>query len=231
MTGARRLRSAIVSVPLRAVVFDFGDTLFTHPDGTPLLVAAGWTQDDAEDLIADAWRRSKTQSELQHGRDRSPQLHRQAWLRLFSRVEQHEPGLAARLYEATLLPDAWVPYADTSAVLEELHRRQVPVGVLSNIAHPLQPLFAQHDLDRYVSTYTLSYVEGHEKPDPALFEIACRQLETRTEETLIVGDSHLTDGAAVLAGLPVLLLPMVERGKVRGLGRVLDLVGAPGPRD
>ncbi|MFZ0217236.1 MAG: HAD-IA family hydrolase [Candidatus Dormiibacterota bacterium] len=210
--------------PLRAVVFDFGDTLFTSPDGTPLLVAAGWTQADAEALIAEAWRESKTPAELGHGRDRSPELHREAWLRLFRRAERRTPGMAARLYEATLPPDTWVPYADTEPVLAELHRRQVPVAVLSNIAHPLRPVFELHGLERYVSTYTLSYEVGREKPDPALFEIACRSLGCAPRETLMVGDSHLADGAATLAGMPVLLLPMVGRAAVRGLASVLDLV-------
>ncbi len=45
----------------------------------------------------------------------------------------------------------------------------------------------------------------------------------RPEEALMVGDSHLADGAAVLAGMTALVLPAVPPGAVRGLARALDL--------
>jgi hypothetical protein len=40
----------------------------------------------------------------------------------------------------------------------------------------------------------------------------------------MVGDSHLADGGAVLAGMTTLLLAPVERGTPRGLDVVLKLV-------
>jgi FMN phosphatase YigB (HAD superfamily) len=43
-------------------------------------------------------------------------------------------------------------------------------------------------------------------------------------ETLMVGDNHLPDGGAVVAGLTVLLLPPVPGGAERGLRHVLSLV-------
>ncbi|MGH2931190.1 MAG: HAD family hydrolase, partial [Solirubrobacteraceae bacterium] len=205
--------------------------LFTHPDGTGLLVEAGWSKQEAEAAIESAWRESKTAVAIEKGRDRDPALHRRGWMELFGAIDERSPGMARKLYDATLMPDTWVPYADTAPVLRELHHRGVPVQVLSNIAQPLAALFSAQGLGDTVHGFTLSYLEGREKPDPELFRIACRALGTDGEETLMVGDSHLTDGAAALLGMPVLLLPMVPRGAVRGLARVLDLVpdaGAPG---
>lgn len=214
--------------PLRAVVFDFGDTLFTHPDGTGLLVEAGWSREEAEAAIEHAWRESKTAEAMRKGRDRDPQLHREGWMELFAPIEARTPGMAAQLYDKTLMPTTWLPYADTVPVLRELERRGVPVQVLSNIAQPLESIFEDHGLARAVNGFTLSYLEGREKPDPELFRLACRALGTAPEETLMVGDSYLADGAATLIGMPVLLLPMVPRGAVRGLAHVLDLLaGAP----
>ena len=40
----------------------------------------------------------------------------------------------------------------------------------------------------------------------------------------MVGDNHLADGAAVLSGMAVLLLPPVAAGSPRGLSCVLRLV-------
>lgn len=220
---------AVLHAPrLRAVVFDFGDTLFTHPDGTDLLVARGWARTDAEAAIEGAWRRSKTAGAIAQSRDRDPESHHSGWLELLAPIDERSPGAAEALYRTTILTTDWEAYPDTAPVLHELHRRGVPVQVLSNIAEPLLPLFQRHRLASDVRGYTLSYVEGVEKPDPHLFETACRALGTDPAQTLMVGDSHLTDGAAALIGMPVLILPMVPRGAVRGLGRVLDLVGPDG---
>lgn len=212
------------ATPLRAVVIDFGDTLFTHPDGTDLLVARGWTRDEAETAIEDAWRESKTAPAMTRHRDRDPESHRNGWLELLQPIDDRSPGMAQVLYEQTILTTAWVPYPDTAPVLLELRRRGVPVQVLSNVAEPLIPLFDRHELAGAVNGYTLSYEHAREKPDPELFRIACRALGTDPRETLMVGDSYLADGAAALIGMPVLLLPMVPRGSVRGLGHILDLV-------
>ncbi len=213
--------------PLRAVVFDFGDTLFTHPDGTHLLVDRGWTAEEGEVAIEDAWRESKTPEALSKHRDRDPESHRSGWLELLQGIEDRSPGMAEVLYEKTILTPSWVPYPDTAPVLRELRRRGVPVQVLSNVAEPLSPLFTRYELTQAVDGYTLSYEQGREKPDPELFRIACRALRSDPTETLMVGDSYVADGAAALVGMPVLLLPMVPRGTVRGLARALDLVAGP----
>lgn len=214
--------------PLRAVVFDFGDTLFTHPDGSHLLVGRGWTADEAEVAIEGAWRESKTAQAMTRNRDRDPESHHRGWLELLQPIEDRSPGMAEVLYRKTILTPGWVPYPDTLPVLRELRRREVPVQVLSNVAEPLTPLFDRHGLAGAVHGYTLSYEHGREKPDPELFHIACSALGTDAAETLMVGDSYLADGAAALIGMPVLLLPMVPRGAVRGLAHVLDLVAGPG---
>ncbi len=215
---------------LHAVVFDFGDTLFTHPDGTGLLVARGWTAGEAEAAIEDAWRESKTSASLAKHRDRDPEAHRRGWMELLQGIDNRSPGMAEILYERTILTPSWVPYPDTAPVLLELRRRGLPVQVLSNVAEPLAPLFERHGLTGAVDGYTLSYQQGREKPDPELFRVACRALGTDPRETLMVGDSYLADGAGALIGMPVLLLPMAPRGSVRGLGHAVDLVAAPGLR-
>lgn len=215
------------SRPLRAVVFDVGDTLFTHPDGSDLLVRRGWGADEAEAAIEGAWRESKTAQALTKNRDRDPESHHRGWLELLQPIEDRSPGMAEALYQKTILTPGWVPYPDTVPVLRELRRRRVPVQVLSNVAEPLVPLFERHGVAGMLNGYTLSYEQGLEKPDPELFRIACRALDTDPRETLMVGDSYLADGAAALIGMPVLLLPMVPRGAVRGLAHVLDLVTGP----
>jgi putative hydrolase of the HAD superfamily len=212
-------------VPARfsAVVFDFGDTLFHSPSGADALVEAGVDRARAERLWDEVWAASKTAEELARGRDLSAENHRSAWLGLFARLEPHAPGVAQRLYDRVIHTDSWRPYPDATGVLHALHERGVRTGVLSNIATGLRPLFERHALGRYVEVYVESFRHGREKPDPELFRTVCRELCVPPAETLMVGDSHLADGAAVLIGMTVLLLPPVAPRTTRGLARVLDL--------
>lgn len=212
-------------IRFRAVVFDFGDTLFHSPSGADVLVEAGLQRPEAERLWDEMWLASKTAEELARGRDLSEEHHRAEWLRLFVPAEQRAAGAASLLYERVMAHERWLPYPDTAGVLAALHGAGVCVGVLSNIPSSLRPVFELHGLDRYVDAYVESYRHGIVKPDLELFRIACRELRVEPASALMVGDSHLADGAAVLAGLTALVLPPVAPGTVRGLERVLPLCG------
>jgi len=205
------------------VIFDFGDTLFHSPSGVDVLVEAGVDRARAEALWEDVWAASKTAEELAKGRDVSAARHRQAWLDLFRPAEALAPGIATVLYERVMAHDEWLPYPDSAGVLADLHGRGVRIGVLSNIPSSLRPVFERHGLDRYVAAYTESYRAGRAKPDPELFLAACADLGVEPAAALMVGDSHVADGAAVLAGLTCLLLPPVPPGSARGLDRVIGL--------
>jgi len=209
---------------LRAVLFDFGQTLFQAPDAAALLAEQGVEQGLAERLWAEIWARAMTTEELAKGRDLSEDAHRRHWMQLFAIAEPHAPGVSPRLYDAVMRVESWAPFPDTAAVLAALYAGGVPVGIVSNTAMPLHRVFAAHQLDRYVAAYVESFRLGVEKPDRQIFAAACEALGSAPAETLLVGDSHLADGGGVLAGLTVLLLPAVERNSPRGLGAVLDLL-------
>ncbi|MCT2591388.1 HAD-IA family hydrolase [Streptomyces sp. N2-109] len=161
-------------------------------------------------------------------RDRSAQLHREAYTALARRVPLPGAGLHEALYERHKAPDAWQPYPDTEQVLAELVRRGVPVAVVSNIGWDLRPVFRAHGLDRYVRDYLLSFEHGIQKPDPRLFQEACRRLGRAPGEVLMVGDDARADGGAADIGCAVHLvehLP-VER-RPHGLGPVLERLDEP----
>ena len=206
-----------------AALLDFGDTLFHSPSAVDLLVAGGLERSFAERLWEEVWLSSKTAEELATGRDLSAERHRADWLRLLAPLDAHVAGGAARLYEEVIHADGWVPYPDAAGVLGALRERGVRVGVVSNIPSPLEPVFRRHGLAPFVHVYVESYRHGRVKPDPELFRIACRELCVAPEAALMVGDSHLADGAAVLAGMTALVLPAVPPGTPRGLSLVLDL--------
>ena len=62
------------------------------------------------------------------------------------------------------------------------------------------------------------------KPDPQIFEKACKLIGVPPERALMVGDSA-ADAGAVKAGLATLVLPAAEPGRANGLWATLALTG------
>jgi FMN phosphatase YigB (HAD superfamily) len=208
-----------------AVLFDWGETLFYNPDGAELLVEAGLPPAEAARLWSDIWTASKSPTALARRRDVSAANHRAAWANLLEPAEAAIPGMAELLYERVVAADAWLPYPDTVFVLSSIHQAGVRVGIVSNVPSPLRPVLERHGLGGLLDAVVESYRHGVEKPDPALFLLACRELGAAADRTLMVGDSSLTDAGAVQAGLVTLLLPAVPPGTQRGLAAALRVLG------
>lgn len=218
--------------PLRAVLFDFAETLFRQSARADWIRGAasrmGWQISEVEitRLAADldeAFRRPEIAA-LQKGRDLSADAHRAALLAGFSAVDGAQVGLADALYEQLLEPDFWQPYPDTEEVLRRLHQEGIRVGVVSNIPWDIRPHFARYGLAQFVDSFALSFEHGVEKPDPRLFEVALRDLDVGAGAAFYVGDNPAADGGAVAAGLAVILLPPVPVGRPRGLEIVIRLM-------
>jgi len=209
---------------IKGACFDFGDTLFHSPDGAAVIAEAGVAPEVARELWDRIWQESKTPAALAVQRDLSPDAHRSGWLALFAQADAHKPGLSTLLYERVMDHTKWTPFPDVEPVLRELRRRGLRIGVVSNVAEDLRPVFEAHGWAPLIDGYTHSYEHRIEKPDVRIFLAACTAIGTAPSETVVVGD-HAVDGGAVAAGCVVLLLPRVDPGQPRGLARVLDLVG------
>jgi len=218
-----------VNPPLRAVLFDWGDTLFHAPHAAEVIVAFARSsgvpisEAQARHMWDEVWAQGKTPEEIAKGRDLSMEAHRRVWLDLFSPLDHVVPGLARALYERVMDPQSWVPFADTRATLEAVRRRGLKVGVVSNVPADLRPVFAKHGLAGLVDSYTHSFEVGAEKPDPPIFLAAAKSLGVKPSETLMVGD-HEVDRGAERAGMRAFILPTQFDGDVRGLDRVIALL-------
>ncbi len=215
---------------IRAVLFDWGDTLFRSPDAPRVIVEAAAERGVTVDPAAAAalwdrlWRAGKTREEHAKGRDLSLDAHRRVWTALFASANAVAPGLADALYERVMEPGRWTPYLDTASTLRALRKRGVKVGVVSNIARDLRAVFARHGLADAVDAYALSYEHGVTKPEPRLFRSACAALGVAPAHALMVGDDPLTDGGAEAAGLQIYVLPHGSDGATRGLAKVIEIV-------
>jgi putative hydrolase of the HAD superfamily len=84
--------------------------------------------------------------------------------------------------------DALVPRAGALETLDELERRGFKRGVISVCSSDVEELWDETDLAAHVDDVVLSCTVGLSKPDPRIYELACRRLEVRPDECLFVGD-------------------------------------------
>lgn len=99
-----------------------------------------------------------------------------------------DPELFEELYEWYARPRAW--WVDTEAlrVLGDLGRAGIRLGILSNWDARLRTLYHRFALDRMFGFLVLSAEHGVEKPDPRIFEIACRVAGVEPHQAVHVGD-------------------------------------------
>ena len=223
-----------MSFAVEAVLFDFGETLFSRGDGPQAVVDLARERGVEVDLAraGELWdeiqSRGRSPEEMAKGRDLSASAHRACWTALYALADVLAGGVGEALYEREISPAGWTPVPDAEPTLRALRRAAVPVGVVSDAGWDIRPVFAHHGLLELVDAFVLSYEHGAVKPAPGLFAAGSSALGVTPEQTLVVGDNALADGGAVDAGLPVLLLPVAEPGRPRGLDAVLRLLGPPG---
>ncbi|MFD0361026.1 HAD family hydrolase [Nocardia sp. GCM10030253] len=219
-----------------AVLFDFSGTLFRleddeswaddliDTDGQPFDVhetaeimrrmtapVEQYVQFDAEGQIA--WEQ----------RDLDPQLHRKAYFEVLRQSGVPTVRQAERLYGRLVDPMSWTPYPDTEDVLKTLAARDIPVGLVSNIAFDVRPAFAARGWDRLVGSFALSFEIGAVKPDPRIFRTALDELGAPATATLMVGDSAEADGGATTLGCRFALVdPLPTAQRRDALLRVLE---------
>ena len=96
-------------------------------------------------------------------------------------------------------------YEDALPVLDELRRRKLKIGLISNGQRDLEEFVEHHGLD--VDAVVGSKAHGRVKPHASIFVAALQALDVRPEETAMVGDSYEDDieGAHAL-GIRAILL-------------------------
>jgi putative hydrolase of the HAD superfamily len=116
------------------------------------------------------------------------------------------------------------------AALEDLRTLGLRLVVVSNANGRLTAVFERLGLAKYFDCLIDSFVEGVEKPDPRLFEIALARSGARADSTLHVGDLYHVDVVgARAAGLSAVLYdtadlyPECDCPRVRSLAELVQL--------
>jgi putative hydrolase of the HAD superfamily len=123
-------------------------------------------------------------------------------------------------------------YDDVAPVLNELARRAVKIGLISN-SHRCLSSFQQHfELEGLIAAAVSSSEHGYMKPHPSIFEAAITLAGVTAAESVMVGDSlsHDIDGARRVGMRGVLLHrsddrpPVTDMPVIRRMGELLELV-------
>ena len=137
--------------------------------------------------------------------------------------ELHAYHSAHNLWE--LVPEGVVP------ALERLRALGPRLVVVSNANGRLHVVMERLGLARFFDLMLDSHLEGVEKPDPRLFELALERAGASRETTLHAGDFYWIDvQGARAAGLRAVLLdaaglyPEADCPRVRSLGELADLL-------
>jgi len=237
---------SVRSVPsgVRAVTFDFYDTLGTHRHG----VGRGGLYREflaREDLEADPWEHDVTYDLFrfyadEYGTGFSEAEELAFWTeftrRLFERTKVRGVSASDCREHAFEIRDifgarGFILFDDTAPVLRELKGRGFPVGVVSNWPRGLGYFLEEFGIRSLVETVVVSDEVGIEKPDPRIFQIAIERLGVPASSILHVGDKVADDveGSLAVGMRPVLIsrdgdVEETRAPVVSDLSEVLDLV-------
>ncbi len=87
----------------------------------------------------------------------------------------------------------WRLFPETREVLEELRRRKLKIGVISNFDSRLYSVMKDLDILSFFDSVTISSETGYAKPQPEIFRAAIRSIGVPPDRILFAGDSLLDD--------------------------------------
>jgi HAD superfamily hydrolase (TIGR01509 family) len=135
-----------------------------------------------------------------------------------------DPTLAEEMTAATRLSANWDRVRPgTRETLESIGQRH-KIGVISNADGKIKDVLATCGIADCFLTITDSGLVGHEKPHPAIFAAALREMNAQAEEALYVGDVYSVDYlGATRSGMQAILFDVSGAYRERGLPRVESL--------
>lgn len=93
-------------------------------------------------------------------------------------------------------------YRESKTVLEELKRRNLKLGLISNLASPYKEPFFDLGLDLYFDKVIFSCEVGLRKPDLRIYNLMIKSMGINPEKILMVGDKvHADVEGSRLAGM------------------------------
>lgn len=209
------------------MIFDWRGTLvttLTEVEWVTLAIAAVGMPTDAVGPVIEAIGAANGPGDRLDapGVDSDASLHRTTFMEVF-REAGLRPDLAEALYALDADPQHNPFAVDVRSTFHALHQARLRIAVVSDIHFDLRPVFANAGLLDYVATFTLSFEQRVQKPNPLMFTRTAEALGVEPTRCLMVGDRSRPDGPAVERGMTTLLLPPLRSTEDRRLHHVLAL--------
>jgi HAD superfamily hydrolase (TIGR01509 family) len=135
-----------------------------------------------------------------------------------------DDGLRDQLVRATQDSTNWDSIRPGTCETLETIGKRYRIGVISNSDGKVNESLARCGIRECFLSIVDSGNVGHEKPHPAIFAAALREMDARAEESLYVGDVYSVDYlGATRAGMEALLFDVAGAYRERGLPRVESL--------
>lgn len=226
--GSRLAPDIIARVTARAVFFDAGETLLSpYPSFADLFTEVvrveGHSLEDARvrEIVSASSGYFTELFRSDEGRlwSTSPERSRAMWDGVYRHflaelevpVEAHD-GLIEALYRRFTRFDSYRLHPDALPTIERLRELGIFVGLISNFEGWLDGLLEHLGVRRLFDVVVISGIEGVEKPDPRIFEIALERSRMRADESVYVGDHPFFDiEAAEAAGMTAVLIDRRDR--------------------
>jgi len=187
-------------VRYRAVFFDAGETIVHPMPSFPDLftrVLAGEGHHVEPTAVVDASRVVLQRfSEAADDRElwtTSPERSRRFWLSVYEKMlgvlELPGTDLAARLHDTFTDRSNYALFDDVHPALELLSGDGIVLGLVSNFEAWLEDLLAELGVREAFGVRVISGIEGVEKPDSRIYELALERAEVAADESVFVGDN------------------------------------------
>ncbi|MFN2525105.1 MAG: HAD family hydrolase [Actinomycetota bacterium] len=211
---------------IEIIFFDAGETILHPHPSFPELFAdivnrRGYsiaTQDIAEvqERLAPHLVDLAEETGIEHGPSLSPTASRTFWTYLYRRflaeVGVEDESLADELYAIFSSTSSYRLFDDVLPALAELEAAGYRLGLISNFEGWLEKILVELEVGHLFDVSVISGVEGVEKPDPRIYEIALQRAGVLAENAMHVGDSPKLDvEPASSVGISVVLLDRAGR--------------------
>lgn len=171
---------------IKAVIFDMYETLITHYE-CPLYFSAEMAEDAGipAEKFQELWRTTAT--------DRT--IGKLSFEEIIQRILQENNTYSEERFQTIVDKRIWTKeetfrhlHEEIIPVLEKLKEKGILIGLISNCFSEEAEVIKKSILYPYFNASCLSYEEGLQKPDSAIFQRCMERLQVEAEECLYVGD-------------------------------------------
>jgi HAD superfamily hydrolase (TIGR01509 family) len=226
--ASAKMRFSVVWImaKCRFIFFDVGNTLL-FPNRARMLAPL---REDRHPTLA-AWQavERRTKLEFDQGVQEGRVDHGFWWIfhtYLLQQLNALDDGVRESLVSNTQNSANWDQILPgTRDALDRL-RQQYAIAVISNADGKIDVVLRRCGIVDCFASITDSGIVGHEKPHPAIFESALREMKAEPAESLYVGDMYSVDYVgATKAGMQAVLFDVAGAYREREFPRVESLAG------